>query len=156
MDCESMATPMVTNLKLLSDSSSALVDHAMYKELIRSLMYLVNTRPDICFVVNTLSQYMVEPRHVHLVATKHVLRYLHGTVGYGLRYVSDGKVTLQGLTKSNWVGSAVHKKSTSRCCFSFGSGMISWLSRKHTSVALSTTEAEYIAASVASREGVWL
>jgi hypothetical protein len=78
MDCKSMATPMVTNLKLLSDSSSDLVDPTMYKELIRSLMYLVNTRPNICFVVNTLSQYMVEPRHVHLVAAKHVLRYLHG------------------------------------------------------------------------------
>jgi hypothetical protein len=88
MDYKSMTTPMVTNLKLLSDSSSDLVDPMMYRQLIGSLMYLVNTRSNICFVVNTLSQYMVEPRHVHLVATKHVLRYLHGTVGYGLRYVS--------------------------------------------------------------------
>jgi hypothetical protein len=67
MDCKSMATPMVTNLKLLSDSSSYLVDPTMYRQLMRSLMYLVNIRLDICFAVNTLSQYMVEPRHVHLV-----------------------------------------------------------------------------------------
>jgi hypothetical protein len=107
MDCKSMATPMVTNLKLLSDSSSDLVDPTMYRQLIRSLMYLVNTRPDICFAVNTLSQYMVEPRHVHLVAAKHVLRYLHGTIGYGLRYVSDGAVKLQGYTDSDWAESAV-------------------------------------------------
>jgi hypothetical protein len=99
---------------------------------------------------------MVEPRHVHLVETKHVLRYLHGTVGYGLRYVSDGEVKLQGYIDSDWARSAVDQKSTSGCCFSLGSGMISWLSRKQSSVALSTTEAEYIATSVPSSEAVWL
>jgi hypothetical protein len=70
----------------------------MYRQLIGSLMYLVNTRPDICFVVNTLNQHMVEPRQVHWMAAKHMLRYLHGTVGYGLRYVSSGDVKLQGYT----------------------------------------------------------
>jgi hypothetical protein len=58
MDCKSMATPMVTNMKLLSDSSSDLVDPTMYRQLIISLMYMLNTRTDICFVVNTFSQYM--------------------------------------------------------------------------------------------------
>jgi hypothetical protein len=156
MDCKSMTTPMTINLKLLSDKSSDLVDPTMYRQLIGSLMYLVNTRPDICFAVNTLNQHMVEPRQVHWMATKHMLRYLHGTVGYGLRYVSSGDVKLQGYTDSDWAGSAVDQKSTSGCCFSLGSGMISWLSRKQTSVALSTSEAEYIATSVASREAVWL
>jgi hypothetical protein len=156
MDCKSMATPMVTNMKLLSDSSSDLVDPTMYRQLIRSFMYLINTRPDICFAMNTLSWYMVEPTDVHLVETKHVLRHLYGTVRYGIRYVSDGKVNLQGYTDSDWAGSAVDKKSTSGCCFSLGSGMISRLSRKQTLVALITAEAEYIAASVASHEAVWL
>jgi hypothetical protein len=119
-------------------------------------MYLVNTRPNICFAMNPLSQYMIEPRHVHWIATKHVLRYLHGIVGYGFRYVSDGDVKLQGYIDSDWAGSAVDWKSTLGCCFSLGSGMISWLSRKKTSVALNTTEAEYIATRVASREAMWL
>jgi hypothetical protein len=141
MDCNSMATPIVTNLKILSDSSSNLVDTMMYKQLIGYLMYLVNTILDICFVVNTLSQYMVDPRHVLWITTKHVLRYLHGTVGYGLRYVSDGEVKLQGYTYSELEGSAVDQKSTSGCCLSLGSCMISWLKRKQTSVALSTIEA---------------
>jgi len=65
MDCKSMATPMVMNLNLLSDSYSYLFDPMMYKQLIRYLMHLVNTNPDIFFAVNTLSQCMVEPRHVH-------------------------------------------------------------------------------------------
>jgi hypothetical protein len=65
MECKSMETPMVMNIKFLSDSSSYLVDPMMYRQLIRSLMYLVNTRPGICFVVNTLSQYMVDPGHLY-------------------------------------------------------------------------------------------
>jgi hypothetical protein len=156
MDYKSMATPMVTNLELLSDSSSDLVYPTMYRQLIGSLMYLVNTKPDICFAVNTLSRYMVEPTHVHLVAAKHVLRYLDGTVGYGLRYVSDGEVKLQDYTDFGWAGRAVDRKSTSGCCFSLGSGMIAWLSRKQLSMALSTVEGEYIASSVASHEAMWL
>jgi hypothetical protein len=110
MDCKSMPTPMVTNLKLLSDTSSETVDVTMYRQMIGSLMYLTNTRPDICFAVNTLSQYMVEPRRVHLVAAKHVLRYLKGTVDYGLRYVSDHKIRLQGYTDSDWVGSVADRR----------------------------------------------
>jgi hypothetical protein len=73
----------------------------MYIKLIGSLMYLVNARSDICFAVNTLSLYMVEPRHVHWMATKHMLRYLRGMIGYGLRYVSSGDVKLQGYTNSD-------------------------------------------------------
>lgn len=98
---------------------------------------------------------MVEPRHVHLIAAKHVLRYLKGTVGYGLRYVSDNEVKLQVYVDSDWVGSAMDRKSTSGC-FSLGSTMISWFSRKHTSIALCTAEAEYIAASAVNCEIVWL
>jgi hypothetical protein len=156
MNCRSMATPMVMNLKLLSDSSSELVDPMMYRKLIGSLMYLINTRQNICFAVNTLIQYMVEPRHVHLVATKHVLMNLHCTVGYGLKYVSNGEVKMQGYTKSSWVGSAVNRKSTSGCCFTLESVMISWLRRKQSSVALNTTEAKYIKATIEIREAMWL
>jgi hypothetical protein len=94
MDSNSMATPMVMNLNLLSDSYSYLVDPTLYKQLIKSLMYLVNTKLDIRFAVNTLSHYMVEPGHVHWIEEKHVLRYLHGTVGYGLRYVSYDVINL--------------------------------------------------------------
>ena len=84
MDCKAMATPMASNLKLLSDASSETVDATMYRQMIGSLMYLMNMRPDICFVANTLSQFLADPRHVHLIAAKHILRYLKGTVDYGL------------------------------------------------------------------------
>ena len=80
MDCNSITKPMASNLKLLSDASSEVVDATMYHQMIGSLMYLKNMRPDICFAVNTLIQFLTDPRHVHLIAAKHILRYLKGTV----------------------------------------------------------------------------
>ena len=73
-----MTTPMASNLKLLSVSSSESVDATMYHQMIYSLMYLTNTRPYICFAMNTL-------RHVHLMVAKHAMRYLKGTVEYGIK-----------------------------------------------------------------------
>ena len=87
MDC--ITTPMASNLKLLSVSSSDSVDAMMYRQMICSLIYLMNTKLDICFVVNTL-------RHVHLMVAKHAVSYLEGTVEYGLK-----KINLEGYVDSN-------------------------------------------------------
>ena len=119
-------------------------------------MYLVNTRPDICYAVNVLSQFMSQSRQTHLIAAKPVLRYLQGIVGYGLRYASSVDMRLQGYADADWAGITVDRKSTSGCCFTFGSAIVSWCSRKHIFVALSTAEAEYIALCVAVREAAWL
>ena len=102
LDCKSITTSMVTKLKLLNDDSSERVDVTLYKEIIGALMYLTNTRLDICFVVNTLIQYMMDLRHVHLVAEKHVMRYLKGTFDCSLRYVVDSEFKLYGFTNSYW------------------------------------------------------
>jgi hypothetical protein len=119
-------------------------------------MYLVNTRLDICYAVNVLSQFMSQPKQTHWIAAKHVLRYLQGTIGYGLRYATNVDLSLEGYVDVDWAGSAVDRKSTSCSCFTLGLAMVSWCNRKQSSVALSTTEAEYIALSVAVREAVWL
>ena len=126
--------------------ASETVDATLYRHIIGSLMYSTNTSPYICFVVNTLSQYMVNPKHIHLIGAKHVMRYLKGTLDYGLIYASDGEIRLYGFRDSDWEGSDKDRKSTSGCCFSFGSEMISWFNRKHTNIELSTVEAEYIVA----------
>jgi hypothetical protein len=135
-----MNTPMETKLKLLVDTSLELFDATMYRKIIGSLMYLKNTRPYICFVVNTLSQFLVEPRRVHLVAAKHVMRCLKGTLDYGLSYNGDHDFRLSGYTNSDWDGSVSDRKSTLGCCFSLGSAMISWQSRKKSSISLNTTK----------------
>ena len=102
MDCKAMTTPMASNLKLLSDASSETVDATMYHQMIGSLMYLLNTIPDICFAMNTLSRFLTDPRHVHLIAAKHILRYLSGTVDYELKYEVNQKINLEGYVDSNW------------------------------------------------------
>ena len=138
-----MTTPMISNLKKLQDQVTGTdpEDPTVYRQIIGSLMYLVHTRPDICYAVNALSQFMCEPKHIHMVAVKHILRYVRGTIAYGLRYTSSGGVMLHGFTDSDWMGSIVDRKSTSGYCFSLGSAMISWSSRKHGSIAQSTAEA---------------
>ena len=127
----------------------------MYCQMIGSLMYLMNMRLDICFPVNTLSQFLTDPRHVHLTAAKQILRYLRGTIDYGPKYEANQKINLEGYVDSDWAGSAIDRKSTSGCCFSMGLGVISWFSRKQSCVALSIVVAEYVACSD-SCEVVWL
>jgi hypothetical protein len=156
LECKSMNTSMETKLKLLVDTSSELIDATLYRQIIGSLMYLTNTRPNICFAVNTLSQFLVKPRHVHLVAAKHVMRYLKGTLDCCLNYDGDHDFTLSGYTDSDWAGSVSDRKSTSGCCFSLGSAMISWHNRKQSNIALSTAEAEYIVVCSANCEAIWL
>eukprot|EP00253_Pinus_taeda_P012596 PITA_12596 len=153
--CMPMAIPMITNWKKMHASNSELVNPTLYRHLISSLMYLVNTRLDICFTINTLSQFRMELGRVHWVAAKHVLRYLQGVVDYGLDYIRGDGVRLTGCTDSNWARSPSESKSTSRCCFMLGSATVSWFSKNQRSMALSSTEVEYIAASQASCEAIW-
>jgi hypothetical protein len=75
-------------------------------------MYLTNTRLDICFAMNTLSQFLLEPIHVHLVAAKHVMRYLKGTLDCGLSYDGNHDFTMSGYTDSDWAESVSDRKST--------------------------------------------
>ena len=107
MDCKAMTTPMASKLKILSVASSKTIDSIIYRQMICSLMYLTNTRLDIFFVVNTL-------RHVHLMVAKHAVRYLKGTIEYGLKYDTNQKINLEGYVDSYWVGSAIDRKRTSR------------------------------------------
>eukprot|EP00253_Pinus_taeda_P012051 PITA_12051 len=157
VDCKPVTTSMELNFKKLSGSAagSVLRNATEYRQLVGALMFLVSSLPDICFAVNTLSQHMVEPHHSHWIGAKNLLRYLCGTITHGLRYTA-GNVRLLGYTDIDWAGNVEDRKSTFGCCFSLGSALISWMSRKQKSVALSTADAEYIVASMASCEAVWL
>ena len=99
--CKPMSTPMITSWVKLHASEGELVDPTIYRQLIGSLMYLVNTRPDMNFALNTLIQFRVEPMRVHWIAVKHILRYLAGTTDYGLDYRRFGGVGLVGYTDSD-------------------------------------------------------
>ena len=123
--------------------------------MIRSLIYLTNTRLDICFAVNTLSQFLIDLRHVHLVAAKHILRYLRSTVDYGLKYEANQNINLKGYVDLDWAICAIDRKSTSGCYFSMGSGVFFGFRRKQSCMELSTAEIEYVTACLASCEVVW-
>ena len=101
MDYKAMNTPMASNLKLLCDASLETIDATMYRHMICSLMCLTNMRPDICFAVNNLSEFLTDPRHAHLVA-KHVVRYMKGTIEYGLKYDTNHKINQEGHVDSDW------------------------------------------------------
>jgi hypothetical protein len=116
----------------------------------------MNTRIDICFSVNTLIQFLVDPKHAHLVAAKHVMRYLKGTLDFGLSYNGDHDFRLSGYTDSDLVGSVSDRKITSGIFFSLGLGMISWQSRKQSIISLSTTEEKYIVSYSTNCESIWI
>ena len=127
-----------------------------YIKIIGLLMYLPNTRPDICFAMNTLSQYLVKPRRVHLIVVKHVMRYLKGTIDFGLYYDKDHEYRLYGYTYSYLEGSVIDRNITLGGCYILGSTMILWFSKKNSSVTLSMEEEEYIASFSTIFEVIWI
>eukprot|EP00253_Pinus_taeda_P002858 PITA_02858 len=131
VDYKPVTTPMELNFKKLCGSASRpeLGNASEYCQLIRALMFLVNSRRDMCFTVNTLSQSMAEPHHIHLIGAKNLMRYLRGTITHGLRY-NAGDVKLHDYSEVDWAGSLVGCKRTSGCYFSLVSPSISWMSRK--------------------------
>jgi hypothetical protein len=98
-------------------------------------MYMIHTRPEICYAVIEMSHFMTEPRQIHWVEAKHILRYLRGTITYVLIYTSSGGLFLHGYENVDWAGRTVDWKSTYGYCFILGSAMISWSSQKQGSIA---------------------
>ena len=87
---------------------------------------------------------MGNPRPVHLITGKHILKYQEGTLDYSLLLGADYGFGLVGFTDSDWAGSVTNRKSTSGCCFSLGTTMIAWCSRKQTKMVFLTTQGEYV------------
>ncbi|CAL1407137.1 unnamed protein product [Linum trigynum] len=154
--CKPISTPMALNEKLQRNDGAEKVDGKLYRSLVGSLIYLTHTRPDICHSVSLISRFMNEPSKLHFAAAKRILRYLQGTKKLGLTYKKEAESKLTGYTDSDWAGSLDDRKSTSGYIFCLGSKPISWSSKKQKAVALSSAEAEYIAATDAACEAVWL
>jgi len=129
-----------------------------YAALVGSLLYLsICTRPDIAQAVGALSKYMACPTIIHWQVAKGLLRYVAGTTTYGITY-SGGKTApvIEGYCDADYAGDVDTRRSTSAYVFIMAGGAISWASRRQATVAASTTEAEYIAASTAVKEALWL
>jgi hypothetical protein len=163
-DSKGTSIPLDPNVKLskAQEANSSQDKESMasipYRQAIGSIMYaMVGTRPDLSVAVGKLSQFMQNPGFEHWNAVKKVLRYLQHSKNAVLQYKSceDGG-TLFGYCDSDWGGDEDSRKSTSGYAFMLAGGCISWCSKKQATVALSSTEAEYIAATQAAKEAIWL
>lgn len=152
--CKEVSTPMDNNVDNFANSEEVSYP---YREAIGNLMYLATvTRPDIAFAVGVLSRFMEKPKKIHMHAVQRIMRYIKTTIDYGIFYSVEESGGLVGYSDADYAGDCSTRRSTSGCVFTYNGGVISWSSEIQKSVALSTTESEYIAACHAIKELVWL
>jgi hypothetical protein len=128
------------------DEDGEPVDQKEYRSMIGSLLYSTATRPDIQIFVCLCARFQASPRTSHQQAVKRIFSYLRYTPELGLWYLASSSLSLLGFSDADFAGCRVDRKSTSGTCQFLGSLLVSWSSRKQYSVAQSTTEAEYVAA----------
>jgi hypothetical protein len=124
--------------------------------MIGSLLYLMATRPDIQFSVCLCPRFQASPRTLHRQAVKRIFRYLHHNPDFGILYSASYSLALHGFSDVDFSGCRLDRNSTSGTCQFLGSCLVSWSSRKQSSVAQSTTEAEYVAAANCCSHLLWI
>jgi hypothetical protein len=155
--CNPSHVSMENRLKLSKSSTAPLVDAIEYRRIVGALRYLMNTRPDLSYAVGYVSRFMEKPTTEHLLAVKRVLRYIAGTVDYGCHYgKKKGADVLVGYSDSDLARDVDTRKSTTGVLFFLNDNLVTWQSQKQRVVALSSCEAEYIAATTAACQGIWL
>ena len=157
-EAKPVSTPADLNVKLQKeDGFSKPVDVTSYQSIVGSLLYTaIETRPDIAQAVGVVSKFCANPTQNHLTATKRTLRYLKATAYLRLSYKKCANGNLIGYSDADWAGDMDDRHSTSRNVFFLAYGAVSWLSKRQATVALSKTEAEYVALSKATQEAIWL
>ncbi|WVZ89246.1 hypothetical protein U9M48_035672 [Paspalum notatum var. saurae] len=155
-DSKPMTTPMSTNTALDAHEDGEAVDQKEFRGMIGSLLYLTATKPNIQFAVCLCVHYQASPRTSHYQAVKRIFRYLKFTPELGLWYSLGSSLSLRGFSDADHAGCRIDRKSTSGTCQLLGTSLVSWSSRKQASVALSTTEAEYIVAASCCSQLLWM
>lgn len=154
-DCHISSTPIDTGSKL-DGSGDPVSDPSMYRRLAGALQYATLTRPDIAYSVQQACLFMHDPREPHLNLVKRILRYLKGTLHLGLHLNSSSPTTLTAYSDADWAGCPDTRRSTSGFCVYLGDNLISWSSKRQTTVSRSSAEAEYRAVAHAVAETIWL
>lgn len=162
-NCNPARTPLEPGLRLNKDMSpktqgerDEMTKHP-YQSAVGSIMYACQgTRPDLAHAVSMVSRFNQDPGKAHWVAVKRILRYLKGTIDYKLEFSKDKNLDIEGFCDADWANDPDERHSTTGYIFTLQGGAISWNSKRQPSVALSTTEAEYMALSSATQEALWL
>ncbi|KAL4573803.1 hypothetical protein LXL04_020621 [Taraxacum kok-saghyz] len=155
-DCKVAHTPMSTSNKVSADPIGTSVNPSNYRGMIGSLLYLTASRPDIMFATSMCARYQADPKESHLAALKRIFRYLKGTPALRIWYPHDSPFDLIGYTDADHAGCPIDRKSTSGGCLFLGHRLIRWYSKKQVSVAISSTEAEYIATGRCCAQILWI
>ncbi|CAL8084538.1 unnamed protein product [Prunus armeniaca] len=153
--CATVPTPMLPGTKLYKNDGELLDNPSLYRSIVGALQYLTFSRPDKAYVVNYACQFLQQPTTTHLIAVKRILRYIQGTLDYGIQFTS-GFLELQAYTDADWAGDPNDRKSTSGYVVFLGRNPISWGAKKQTTVSRSSTEAEYRSLANSACELVWL
>jgi hypothetical protein len=112
-ECKSAPAPFLSGVKLQDGGDTPLVDNTLYRQLVGSLLYLTHSRLDISYAVGAVSRFMQEPHKLHWKAAKRILRYVHGTITFGIHYATYSTLDLIGFTDSDWAGDRNDRNSTS-------------------------------------------
>ncbi|XP_057955736.1 uncharacterized mitochondrial protein AtMg00810-like [Malania oleifera] len=143
-------------LKLSRSEGDLILDPLQYHRLIERLLYLIITKPDIAFSVQTLARFMNTPRLPHLHDVHRVLRYLKSSPGQGLFFPAHSSLKLTGFTYSYWASCPDSRRSITGFCIFLGKSLVSWRSKKQTTIFWSSVEAEYQAMAITACELTWL
>ena len=154
--CNSSHVPMDFNVKLSKAPAEKSINETDYRRNIGCLRYLLHTRPDLNFSVGLLSRYMQEPKESHGAALKQVLRYIRGTISLGIMFTRSSKLEVVGFSDSSHNVDEDDGKSTTGHVFYLDDSPITWSSQKQEIVALSSCEAEFMAATEAAKQAIWL
>ncbi|GJS28053.1 retrovirus-related pol polyprotein from transposon TNT 1-94 [Tanacetum coccineum] len=155
-DSKPTKTPMSTEIKLTKDDEADSMDSSKYRGMIGSLLYLTASRPDIIFSVCLCDRLQENPKTTHLEAVKRIFRYIRGTSHLGLWYLKGTGIETIVYSDSDHAGDYVDRKSTSGVCTFMGCCLTSWFAKKQTALAISMTEAEYVSASKACQQALWM
>ncbi|GKV31585.1 hypothetical protein SLEP1_g40262 [Rubroshorea leprosula] len=155
-NCKPVSTPIACGTRLSKYDESTKVDPSLYRSLVGNLRYLTCTRPDILYGVGLVSRYMEAPTSTHMKMAKRVLRYIKGTIDYGLTYSFSTNFKLYGYSDNDWGGDVDDQKSTTGFLFFLGDTAFTWCSKKQAIVTLSTCEAEFVSAASCVCHAIWL
>lgn len=156
-----VTTPMKESgtLQARTEGQASTAEQERYQGMIGSIMFsMVETRPDVAFATSVASRFAKNPGHQHMEAVKTILRYLKGSRDRGITYggLDQEQLLVEGYSDSDWAGDKESRRSTSGFIFMLNGGPVSWCSKRQPTVALSSTEAEYIALTLAAKEATWL
>ncbi|CAH9071119.1 unnamed protein product [Cuscuta europaea] len=154
--CNSTSTPVDTRAKLSADDGPPVPDPTLYRSLAGALQYLTFTRPDISYAVQQVCLHMHDPRTSHFDALKRILRYVKGTMSYNLHLRPTATTSLVAYSDADWGGCPDTRRSTSGYCVFMGDNLISWSSKRQTTISRSSAEAEYRGVANVVAELCWL